>query len=156
MITENLFGIIAETFGLFLFSIVKFLYAPGLILASGYSPYFAVVLNTVAGVSGVMVFYLFGRLIFKTISRFFPEKKRKTFSPSKRRLIKVKNRSGLIGLAAIVPLVSIPVSAIIASKYFKKPKKIVAVYTPVLFVWSIIITLFSEAVIQFIKQMLNV
>ncbi len=133
-------------------AVLKFLYTPGVMLASGYSALHTIIVCSLGGTSGAALFFMAGRLIFNRFERLFPPKKdKKVFTRTKRRIILFKKRFGIIGLAVIVPLISVPVSAVIAAKYYKNRLRVVAAYFLILSVWSVILTLFSSRIIEMIK-----
>ncbi len=63
--------------------------------------------------------------------------KKVIFSKSARRIIKIKNRFGLVGIAFITPIISTPIGSFIAEKFYKD-KKIVILYLSVSVIfWSV-------------------
>jgi hypothetical protein len=68
------------------------------------------------------------------------QSKRTIFSPRSRRIVKLWQRYGLFGIAAITPiLLSIPVGAFIASRFENDKEKIfIYMFTSILF-WSLLI-----------------
>lgn len=135
-------------------AVLKFLYTPGIMLASGFSVINTIVVCSVGGTLGAALFFIAGRMIFGWYERIFPPKKdKKTFTKGKRRIIVFKKRFGIIGLAVIVPLVSVPVSAVIAAKYYKNPLRVFAAYAAVLSLWSVVLTLFSVRLIEMIRAL---
>lgn len=133
-------------------AVLKFLYTPGVMLASGYSVINAVIVCSLGGTLGAVLFFTAGRVIFGWYEKIFPPKKhKKTFTKGKRRIILFKKRFGIVGLAVIVPLISIPVSAVIAAKYYKNPLHVFLAYGVVLSAWSVVLTLFSGSLIESIK-----
>lgn len=130
----------------------KFLTAPAVILAAGYSKLATIIITFVGGSLGCTFFFYLGGRVFKWWQRYFPSKKKKTFSRKNRILVKFKNRFGVLGIAALIPLISIPASCFLAAKYFANDKKAIPAYVLSSFVYSILLTLFSEPVIDFLKK----
>ena len=62
---------------------------------------------------------------------------KKHFTKANRRIIKVKHRFGLVGIAALTPvLLSIPLGAFLAERFYKDKKKVI-LYTAIsLLVWA--------------------
>lgn len=57
---------------------------------------------------------------------FKPKQPKKIFTKSNRRFINIKRRFGLIGIAALTPiLLSIPIGAFLAERFYKDKKKII-------------------------------
>lgn len=52
-------------------------------------------------------------------------------------MIRIKQRFGLAGIAAITPLISQPIGAFFAEKFFKDKKKVVLYLSVSLIVWAI-------------------
>lgn len=68
-----------------------------------------------------------------------PRKVRRTFTKTNRRIVAIKSKYGLIGIALVSPiLISIPVGAFIAVRYFHNKKKILLYMMASVAVWSAI------------------
>lgn len=137
-------------------SATKFLMGPGTILASGYSPGEAIIIAIIGGVLGSLFFFYFGSWFFSWIERKFRNKRRKPkrkFTWKNRLIIRFKNRFGVIGMALLIPVISIPVSALISAKYFRHDRKSVPAYIISVVFWSFVLTYFSNPVINSIKQL---
>ena len=62
---------------------------------------------------------------------------KKHFTKSNRRIIKIKNRFGLIGIAVLTPvLLSIPLGAFLAERFYKDKKKVIIYITISCVFWS--------------------
>lgn len=113
---------------------------------NGYNFVEAVLFGLAAGFIGNVAFIYAGdylnRLINKTVDWIRgkrPRKARKVFSKSKRRLVRIKSRYGLIGIALMSPLlIGIPVGAFIAVRYFHNKKKILLYMMASVLVWSLV------------------
>jgi hypothetical protein len=147
---------IFKVFGLFLFSGTKFLMAPGAILASGYGLIGTMIIAFTGGVAGSIFFYKLGGTVFNAWERYFPsKKKRKSFTKRNRFIIQFKNKFGVIGLAFLIPLISIPVSALLAAKYFRFDTKAIPAYVAATAFWTIVLTLFSKPIVSFFQQLFS-
>ncbi len=147
---------ILKVFGLFLFSGTKFLMAPGAVLASGFDVLGTIIITFSGGVAGSIFFFKLGGSVFNAWDRYFPsKKKRKAFTKRNRLIIQFKNRFGVIGLAFLIPFISIPVSALLAAKYFRFDSKAIPAYVAATAFWSIVLTIFSEPVIVFFQQLFS-
>lgn len=128
----------------------KILLAPGIMLAAGYGVVKAMIVTYIGSLLGAIVFYYFGVSIFSWIDKILGNKQNKKiiFSRKARAMVKVKIRYGIIGLASLSPIISIPISSLIVAKFFPGKHKVVGVYAVVLIPVSIILTLISEPIIQ--------
>jgi hypothetical protein len=62
---------------------------------------------------------------------------KKHFTKSNRRIIKIKNRFGLVGIAALTPiLLSIPLGAFLAERFYKDKKKVIIYISIATVFWS--------------------
>lgn len=129
-------------------SMVKFMFVPSFMIAKGWPFYQIVLIHTMGAAFAAYIFYNFGHFIFDYINSKIKTKK-KVFTKNKRRIIHVKNKYELIGLIAIGVLISPPVTALLAGRYFPSdttlPKVIVG-----FFVWSIILTSISFLIAGFL------
>ena len=141
--------------GLLLFSGTKFMMAPGAILAAGYSIPVTLLIASIGGVAGSLFFFYLGSFLFSWWERYFPPKHpKKKFTRKNRLIIKLKNKFGVVGLALMIPLISIPISALLSAKYFRNDRKAVPAYFASVIIWSVILTYFSQPIVLFIKSLL--
>ncbi|MCX6182890.1 MAG: hypothetical protein NT150_13285 [Bacteroidetes bacterium] len=126
---------------LILLSGVKILFTPIGMIGSGlYSYWTTIIITSTGGVLGVLTFFFLGKQILK----FFKSKKeKKAFTKQNRRIVNIKNRFGLVGMAATMGIVSVPLATILVAKYFgKKPAAVpVLVFTAIS--WSFVVTTIS-------------
>lgn len=140
--------------GLLLFSGTKFMMAPGAILAAGYSIPVTMIIASTGGVAGSLFFFYLGSVLFSWWESYFPAKgPKKIFTRKNRLIIQLKNKFGVIGLALMIPLISVPISALLSAKYFRYDKKAVPAYIVSVCIWTVILTYFSEPVVLFLKQL---
>ena len=119
---------------------LKFIFGPLGGYAAGF-PLIVTILVTVAGMmTVVLLFTFFGNWIREKITqRFF--KKRKTFSPSNRKFVTICRRFGLIGVAALTPLLLTPIGGTILAVSSGSPKEKIILYMFIsASVWSVIFT----------------
>lgn len=135
------------------FAGVKILIAPSTMLAAGFGVFKTMLVTYIGGLLGAIVFYYFGVAIFKWWERITgaKNKAKKRFSRKSRTLVKVKSRYGIIGLACLAPIISIPLSAFLVARFFPGKDKVVAVYAVVLVPVSMLLTWMSNPVIQFMR-----
>jgi hypothetical protein len=100
-----------------------------------------VVLTTGTGAAvGVLLFYYGGTYLFKWTSHLKSKKKKPVFTKGRRRIVFIKNKFGLIGFIAISAIISVPITSLLAAKFFKHNR-----FTPLwlicgFMVWSLILS----------------
>jgi len=135
----------------------KLLLAPAAMLAVNYTILKTIIITYIGSLLGASVFYYFGVAIFKWWDSLFHDatKPKKMFSRKARAMVKVKIRTGIIGLAVLAPIISIPVSAFIIAKFFPGKHKVIGIFAVVLIPIAILLTLLSNPVIGFIKHIFH-
>lgn len=82
--------------------------------------------NLIGGIIGIVVFTYLGGFIQAWMVKTFPNKFNRKFTRSNRFLVRLKQRFGLEGIAALTPIVlSIPVGVLAALSVTKDKKRIV-------------------------------
>jgi hypothetical protein len=99
--------------------------------------------TNVGGILGIYFFTYLSDKIIEWWKRTFRKKRKKIFTKKNRRIVRIKQSYGLIGIALITPLLlSIPVGTFLMERYYPRSKyKIVALITSNI-VWSVIYSLF--------------
>lgn len=140
---------IAKILSVFFLSSVKFMWAPGTALVSGFSFFETILITTVGGMTGITFFYFFGMWAIgkmesiKSRSKFSRSQNspKKVFTRKNRRIIKIKASFGLIGLIIITPaLLSIPIGCVVAAKFYRHNKLTYPLLLVSTFVWSLFLT----------------
>lgn len=109
--------------------------------------------TNVGGIAGIYFFaFLSGKLIswwkrtFRVTRRESSEKERRTkkiFTKKNRRIVRIKQQYGLIGIAAITPvLLSIPVGVFLVVRYYRSSRSKFLYLIAANVVWSVIYTVF--------------
>jgi len=104
---------------------------PAVIGIYGYNYFMALLSSCLGAILGTVVFTYLSAGILKWWARlkerWFPSKTpKRAFTKSNRRILGVKRRFGLIGIAVITPvLLSIPIGAFLAERFFKDKKKVI-------------------------------
>lgn len=117
---------------------------PGAILLFDYQ-FLPILLFTVsAGLLGNIVFVNLSYQLIKGIhayrSRHNKIHSKKIFTPTVRRIIRVKSRFGLVGISLIGPMfLSVPLAAYIAERFFKDKRKIILYFTLSEVFWCLVI-----------------
>jgi len=66
--------------------------------------------------------------------------KNKIFTNTNRRIIRVKRRFGLVGIALLTPILfSIPLGALIADKFYKNKQKVIIYLSGAVVFWNVIV-----------------
>lgn len=111
------------------------------------------------GVAGNIFFTYLSAAIIKAIHNFRLKKHlihtRKIFTPFNKRVIKVKQKFGLAGIAFITPiLLSTPIGAYLAERFFKNKRKIILYLSAATVIWSLILyaalTFFYEGIARWL------
>lgn len=143
---------ILSLIGLFIFCGLKFLIGPISVLAYGLSHWETVFFCFFSGVFWAIFFYYLGVKIQVWWRTKFPsKKKKKTFSKINRRIIRFKNSFGPLGLAALIPVLSVPIAALLCSKYFKHDRHVIASFIASVAFWSITLTFLSNPVVAYFE-----
>ena len=139
---------------LFLLSTVKFLFVPFLsLLTYKYNVVLSIPVHIAGGLTGVYVFYflskeiliLWGRL--KQKYKIGKNKQHVIVNSNSRRIVKIKNRWGYIGLIVLTPpVISIPIGTFIAVRFYRSKQTLTFLLISVV-LWS-----FSEHAIIYLLQ----
>jgi hypothetical protein len=122
----------------FLISTVKFVVSVGALLSFSSRPwYFDMLIVMSGGITGVIVFTYLGAIISKKLSKYhFFKIKYKTI----RKLIKLKNGYGLMGIAFITPVViSIPVGCIFSASIEHNKLRVIRIQAMSVIIWSAVL-----------------
>lgn len=104
-----------------LLSSVKLLTTPiGLVLVNEYSLWQIGLVSSIGGILGSLIFFFLGNLIFSRIGK--KKKEKKVNYKKNRKLVNIKRKFGLFGLSMSIGIVSVPVGALLVSKYYSKNK----------------------------------
>jgi len=98
--------------------------------------------GTVAGMmTSVFVFTFFGDLIRLAIHKWFPpKKKKKRFTAGNRRIVTVWKKFGMVGVAALTPVLFTPIPGTIIAVSFGAPRNKIFLYMFIsAVIWSFII-----------------
>jgi len=137
---------------------IKFLFAPIISIGYGYNFLQTIVLTSVGGILGVFFFYFLSKWIIKKYYHYCPEivsyfageeakqrlilsrcgtKKKKTFTKKNKFIIKARKNYGFLGIILLTPiLLSIPIGAFLAQKYYSKNKNILVYLSLSVTIWS--------------------
>ena len=96
------------------------------------------------GFFGNVLFTFLSAALIKWWNNFkdkrFGAKKVKHFTKSNRRIIRIKHRFGLAGIAALTPILfSIPLGAFLAERFYKDKSKVITYLTISVVLWNLIL-----------------
>lgn len=139
---------ITQALGILLLSATKFFLAPSTAVYLGYSLLNSIFLTTLGGIIGFFLFFKFGIAIRKSFQLIIKPKKKKMFSRTNRIIVKVRSNYGLWGLAVLTPcLLSIPIGAFLASRYYPKDKRMPFAFCSLILLWSILLSSLSVGIL---------
>lgn len=112
--------------------------------------------NIIGGIIGIVLFTYLGNFIQAYLIKTFPNFFGRRFTRSNRMLVRVKQRFGLGGVAAITPiLLSIPVGVMLALTLTHDKKKVLISMVMSLLFWATVLFLpyylFNINIIDFVK-----
>ncbi|WKZ67272.1 MAG: hypothetical protein QY325_04945 [Flavobacteriales bacterium] len=131
-------------------SIVKFLFAAA--VSYGFQHTFAqtVLLLALGGAIGTVVFYLLGLRLLRWLQRRSLHRRaariaqglppRKVFTRTNRFIVRVKRTYGLIGLAVMPPILSIPITSLVAAKYYGHDRRTLPYLLSAVVAWSVVLS----------------
>ena len=117
---------------------------PSTVLLFDYQLLPIVVFSGISGLIGNIIFVNLSYHLIKGIHRYRSQHhkihSRRIFTPINRRIIRIKQRFGLLGISLVGPmLLSIPLSAYIAERFFKDKRKIILYFTLSEVLWCLLI-----------------
>jgi hypothetical protein len=127
-------------FSIFLLTMVKFIAGPVGGYAAGFSLFTTIVVTILGMMSSVMLFTFLGTFIRERIfSRLF--KKRNTFTKRNRKFVTIWRKYGVIGVAALTPLLLTPIGGTLLLTSFRTPKSLIMMYMSISSViWAIVMS----------------
>jgi hypothetical protein len=134
---------VAELLGWWLFAIVKFLFLPSVMIFAEKSYVETVLVSSSGAALGILLISFFGERLFLYISARERRMGKPIITKRRRQIVRLKGRFGLGGLIAVSALISVPLSTLLATKYFRhvpfmRLKMIVG-----FFVWANVLTAFA-------------
>jgi len=129
-------------------SATKFLTAPITSLNIGFGYLETLLITSIGGLIGVFFFFYLSSAIMLLISKLSSHQSKKKLSKPKKKftwknkmIIHIKREYGLIGLAAVTPvLLSIPLGTFLAARFFSDKKLVIFYLSASVVVWSVIVS----------------
>jgi uncharacterized membrane protein len=117
----------------------------------GFSFWETLLFTMIGGTLGATGFYLLGTRVLEWFRLRYVRKRqariskgvapKRIFTRTNRIIVKIKHRYGVIGLVAIAPpILSIPITSLLAAKYFRHERRTLPVLLGSILVWSCILT----------------
>ncbi len=141
----------AEILTVMLMAALKFLFSGLVSFGMGNTFWETVLYTAIGGSFGALTFYLLSkqvlewfriRYIRKTMERKakgLPAKR--IFTRTNRVIVKIKHRYGMSGLVAFTPpILSIPITSLLAAKYFRHDRRTLPALISSVLVWSVVLT----------------
>lgn len=141
-----------ELLGWWLLAIVKFLALPWfMILGAGKGFVETVLIATSGAAIGVYLVSFFGDKLFHYLSNRALRRGARVFTKSRRKLVRIKTKYGLMGLMMLGGLISVPITALLATKYFHHERHYRLKVVFGFFIWALLLSSLAE----FIKLITN-
>lgn len=131
---------VAELLGWVFLGIVKFLFVPFLMVGAGKPWYEVIIVASVGATIGVYLISIFSARLFRFLSERGQRRGARRITLQRRRVVKVKSRFGLYGLIAMSAFISVPITTLLATKYFRNAPAMRLKISLGFGVWSVILT----------------
>ncbi|MBA3665945.1 MAG: hypothetical protein H0W61_17335 [Bacteroidetes bacterium] len=136
---------IASVFITSIFFFVK-LGVPTAVIVFKYNFFKVFIVTCSGGITSNIIFTYLSDFILRKVHEYKVRKnkfhRRIVFKKSTRKIIKIKQKFGLAGLAFITPLISQPIGAFFAEKFYKDKKKVILYLSVSVMMWCVVIYLF--------------
>jgi len=142
-----------------LISGIKFLFAPLISIGYGFNYFQTVGITAIGGILGIFFFYYLSKWMIRQYQIFCPrvigyfggkeatvrwmkeneckKQNRKVFTKRNKLIINVRSKYGLFGIVLLTPvLLSIPIGAFLAQKYYSKKSNILIYMSLSVLLWS--------------------
>jgi len=146
-----------------LLSGIKFFFAPLISVGYGYNYFQTILITSVGGIIGILFFFFFSKWLIKQYNKFCPiifagftgknvdqakkilncepSNNKKIFTSKSRNIIKLRKKYGYLGIIILTPiLLSIPIGAFLAQRYYSKRKSTLLYMSLSIALWSFFIS----------------
>jgi hypothetical protein len=116
---------------------------PSAVIFFKYNFFKAMLVACSGGITGNIIFTYLSATILNWTHAYREKRniKKRTFTKTTRRMIRIKQRFGLAGIAFITPIISQPIGAFFAEKFFKDKKKVILYLSVSVVFWALFIYL---------------
>ena len=125
------------------FSFIKFIVMPSTAIAAGLNPWRVFAYSAGGAAVGLLALQPVVRSLFVWRAKVRRRKGKPAFTPNRRRIVRVKQNFGLLGIAFLGGLVGVPVGALLAFKYFENRSDTLPVMIMAYAAWSALLTTLS-------------
>lgn len=136
-------------FGIYLLCMFKFFAGPILGAAAGYNAWQIIAVSVLGMMSSVTIFTLLGSR-FKKIYQARFGKQKKVFSKKNRRIVRIWNSYGEVGIAVLTPVLLTPIGGTLILVSFGSDKKKIFLYMLLSgLAWGVLFSFFIEWILSF-------
>lgn len=132
-------------------AMVKFMFAGLVSYGMGHGFVETLTYTAIGGCLGMCLFYFAGRGMMEWFRQRYLRRRaarrdqglprKRVFTRTNRAIVRIKQRYGIIGLSAFAPpTLSIPITAIIAAKYFRHERRTLPVLLLSVLLWSLVLS----------------
>lgn len=143
---------------------IKFLFAPFVSIGYGFNYFQTVSFTAIGGIAGLFFFFYLSKWMIRMYYKFCPvvvfyfggdearknyqesqckKPGKKKFTRKNKAIINLRNKYGFLGIILLTPiLLSIPIGAFLAQKYYAKKKHILVYLSVSVVMWSFFISSF--------------
>lgn len=131
-------------------SVVKFLFAGLISYGFNHTYWQTILLTAIGGSAGTIGFFLLGKRVMEWFRQRFVRKRaertakglrlKPVFTRTNRWIVRVKHSYGLLGIAVMPPILSIPITAVLAAKYFHHDRRALPVLVSAVLAWSVVLS----------------
>lgn len=143
--------LVLEVLTVFAMGMVKFAFSQLMATGLGFGYLATLLITVLGGCTGMLVFYFGSGWFMERVARRKQKRldqgkdPKRSFTRTNRTIVRVKRSQGLSGLAFLTPvLISIPIGAIIAAKYFRNDRRTLPILLASVVIWGVILTSFWQ------------
>ncbi|MBK9177301.1 MAG: hypothetical protein IPM46_13405 [Flavobacteriales bacterium] len=131
-------------------SIAKFVLAAAVSYGFNHTYMQTIVLLACGGAAGTAIFYLLGVRILEWLRKRYVRRRamrlakgiapKPSFTRTNRFIVRLKRSYGLVGLAVMPPILSIPITSLLAAKYFRHDRRTLPLLLSAVVMWSVVLS----------------
>lgn len=127
-------------FSIFLLTMLKFIAGPVGGYAAGFSLLTTIAITILGMMSSVTLFTYLGTFLReRVLGKFF--KKRNKFTKRNRKFVGIWKKYGVIGVAALTPMLLTPIGGTLLLTSFRTPKSLIMMYMSIsAIIWAVVIS----------------
>lgn len=131
-------------------SIVKFLLSALVSYGFEHTYLETIVLTSIGACIGTVLFFRLGKGVLEFFRKRYVKRRadrlskglppKRIFTRTNRFIVRVKRTYGLVGIAVLPPVLSVPITALLAAKYFKHDRRALPVLLTAVVAWSVLLS----------------